>query len=142
MTLDSIGDAVISSDTAGRVSYLNRAAEAMTGWAFRDVGSALETSRRMTYLAQHDAPAVVAAKLLDVIARPYTIDDDQIRLTASAGGAVYPGHGQDPATLIANADAAMYRAKRTAQGTFQMFDPVVPRAGVALPAAARRRTVG
>jgi diguanylate cyclase (GGDEF)-like protein/PAS domain S-box-containing protein len=32
VTLNSIGDAVISIDISGRVTYLNRIAEAMTGW--------------------------------------------------------------------------------------------------------------
>jgi diguanylate cyclase (GGDEF)-like protein/PAS domain S-box-containing protein len=32
-TLDAIGDAVLSTDIAGRVTYLNPAAEAMTGWS-------------------------------------------------------------------------------------------------------------
>jgi diguanylate cyclase (GGDEF)-like protein/PAS domain S-box-containing protein len=32
ITLNSIGDAVISTDVAGRVTYLNAAAESMTGW--------------------------------------------------------------------------------------------------------------
>jgi len=33
LTLDSIGDAVLSSDIAGNVMYLNSAAQAMTGWS-------------------------------------------------------------------------------------------------------------
>lgn len=33
VTLDSIGDAVLSSDTAGNVTYLNSAAEKLTGWS-------------------------------------------------------------------------------------------------------------
>ena len=36
ITLDSIGDAVLSSDIDGRVSYLNRVAETMTGWTSSD----------------------------------------------------------------------------------------------------------
>ena len=36
ITLDSIGDAVLSIDMKGRVSYLNRVAEIMTGWARSD----------------------------------------------------------------------------------------------------------
>jgi diguanylate cyclase (GGDEF)-like protein/PAS domain S-box-containing protein len=32
VTLNSIGDAVISTDVAGNVTYLNQVAEAMTGW--------------------------------------------------------------------------------------------------------------
>ena len=33
VALDSIGDALISTDLSGRVIYLNRTAEAMTGWS-------------------------------------------------------------------------------------------------------------
>ncbi len=33
VTLESIGDAVIATDTAGRVTTLNRVAEALTGWS-------------------------------------------------------------------------------------------------------------
>ena len=33
ITLDSIGDAVLSTDLAGRVTYLNLVAETMTGWS-------------------------------------------------------------------------------------------------------------
>lgn len=36
ITLASIGDAVISTDADGRVKYLNRVAEALTGWAEAD----------------------------------------------------------------------------------------------------------
>ena len=36
VTLDSIGDAVISTDVMGRVTYMNRAAEQMTGWPLCD----------------------------------------------------------------------------------------------------------
>jgi diguanylate cyclase (GGDEF)-like protein/PAS domain S-box-containing protein len=32
ITLDSIGDAIISTDAAGKVTYLNPVAESMTGW--------------------------------------------------------------------------------------------------------------
>jgi PAS domain S-box-containing protein len=37
LTLNSIGDAVVSTDTKGRLTYLNGAAEAMTGLHSADV---------------------------------------------------------------------------------------------------------
>jgi diguanylate cyclase (GGDEF)-like protein/PAS domain S-box-containing protein len=33
VTLDSLGEALLSSDTSGRVTYLNRVAEVLTGWS-------------------------------------------------------------------------------------------------------------
>jgi diguanylate cyclase (GGDEF)-like protein/PAS domain S-box-containing protein len=36
VTLNSIGDAVISTDVAGNVTYLNAVAESMTGWSRRE----------------------------------------------------------------------------------------------------------
>lgn len=36
LTLNSIGDAVLATDIAGDVSYLNRVAEVMTGWSAQD----------------------------------------------------------------------------------------------------------
>ena len=282
-TLNSIGDAVLSTDIDGKVTYLNIAAEGMTGWSreaaagrpfdevfriidretrsvarnpmslairldrtvgltpncvlirrdgheaeiedsaapihdadghvtgavivFRDVGTALEVSRQMSHLAQHDAltglpnrlllddrlteaialarrhgkpvgvlfldidgfkavndslghaagdrvlqaiaaqlggllrqsdtvsrysgdefvivlseiekaadAAMVAKKLLRAAAGPFTIDGRTVVVTASIGIALFPDHGQDAGTLIANADAAMYGAKREGQG--------------------------
>ena len=43
VTLNSIGDAVISTDVGGRVTYLNTVAESMTGWSLEEgVGRPLE----------------------------------------------------------------------------------------------------
>jgi len=39
ITLASIGDAVITTDTAGRVSFLNAIAESLTGWSQREAES-------------------------------------------------------------------------------------------------------
>ena len=36
VTLDSIGDAIVSSNACGEVTYLNGAAEAMTGWSLAE----------------------------------------------------------------------------------------------------------
>jgi len=289
VTLNSIGDAVLSTDIDGHVTYLNLAAEAMTGWSldaaagrpledvfhiidgatrqparnpmslavelnkavgltancvlvrrdgheceiedsaapihdkdgrltgavivFRDVGAALETSRQMSRLAQHDVltglpnrlllhdrltqaialghrhnkplavcfldvdgfkgvndtlghaaadevlrsiaarltdalrqsdtvsrlggdefvillpeiahvedAALVAMKLLRAAVGPHRVESQDVRVTASLGVSLYPDHGQDADTLITNADAAMYHAKRAGLGQFRVFD--------------------
>src|SRR5476649_2770421 len=41
VTLSSIGDAVITTDVAGRVTFLNPVAESLTGWTHEAVGQPL-----------------------------------------------------------------------------------------------------
>jgi diguanylate cyclase (GGDEF)-like protein/PAS domain S-box-containing protein len=287
-TLDSIGDAVLSTDLNGQVTYLNVAAERMTGWpnqaatgqplakvfriidsntrqiapdplalalklnktvgltprcvlvrrdghecaiedsaapirdragklvgaviVFRDVGAARETSRQMAHLAQHDPltglpnrlllsdrlteaialaqrhkkplgvlfvdvdgfkarndthghamgdrllratadrlkgalrqsdtvcrsggdefvallselehaedAVLVARKLLRALAEPSRLDSTEISLSVSIGISLYPSHGVTAEDLIANADAAMYVAKRAGPGGYRLF---------------------
>jgi len=36
VTLASIGDAVIATDTGGRITFLNKVAELLTGWSMAD----------------------------------------------------------------------------------------------------------
>ena len=48
VTLNSIGDAVISTDVAGKVAYLNTVAESMTGWSRQEAaGRPLEEVLRL-----------------------------------------------------------------------------------------------
>src|SRR5688572_17992737 len=42
VTLSSIGDAVITTDTEGRVTFLNPVAESLTGWTQEAVGQMLD----------------------------------------------------------------------------------------------------
>ncbi|RRQ21711.1 putative bifunctional diguanylate cyclase/phosphodiesterase [Thiohalobacter thiocyanaticus] len=54
-----------------------------------------------------------AAHLLDSIERPFILEDRELYISGGIGVTLYPYDGQDAATLIRNADAAMYRAKQT-----------------------------
>jgi diguanylate cyclase (GGDEF)-like protein len=66
--------------------------------------------------------ALVAKKILRAIAGPHRVESQDVRVTASLGVSLYPDHGQDADTLITNADAAMYYAKRAGPGQFRVFD--------------------
>lgn len=59
-----------------------------------------------------DDAAAVAAKIADSIGEPFCIDSETLRIGASTGIAIYPGDGDEVASLLRHADAAMYRAKR------------------------------
>ena len=46
------------------------------------------------------------------------------RSRASIGVALFPEHGRDMSTLLKNADAAMYQAKRDGRNQFSFFNPI------------------
>lgn len=64
---------------------------------------------------------VLARKLLDAIARPVRIEDSDIVITASAGICLLVEDGNDVATLLRNADAALHYAKSAGQSAFRFF---------------------
>jgi diguanylate cyclase (GGDEF)-like protein len=70
--------------------------------------------------ALHDGPRnaiELTDKLLMQIKRPFLVEGRSLAMGFSAGISIFPGDGETPETLIANADAAMYQAKE--QGRFR-----------------------
>ncbi|MGE0356214.1 MAG: PAS domain-containing protein [Burkholderiales bacterium] len=66
-------------------------------------------------------PDRVAQKILDDVARPFPIDGHDVQVSASLGFAVWPEDGEDPETLLKNADAAMYHAKELGRNSYRAF---------------------
>ena len=64
-------------------------------------------------------------KLRAAIARPVNVDGHDLRVTSSIGIANYPNDGMDVDVLLANADAAMYRAKEIGRDNFQYYTPAL-----------------
>jgi diguanylate cyclase len=62
-------------------------------------------------LAKPEHAGLVARKLLDAVVPPVTIESQSVTVTASLGVALYPQDGSHAATLLREADRAMYRAK-------------------------------
>ncbi|MCK9173600.1 MAG: EAL domain-containing protein, partial [Desulfuromonas thiophila] len=67
--------------------------------------------------------ALVAGHLLEQLNRPYRVEDREIRLSASLGISLFPRDSDDSATLLRNADMAMYRAKRLERSSFLFYAP-------------------
>jgi diguanylate cyclase (GGDEF)-like protein len=59
-----------------------------------------------------DSQVALAEKIIAAVHEPMTLLGHQVAVSASIGIASYPDDGKDPATLLANADLAMYRAKQ------------------------------
>ena len=56
---------------------------------------------------------ILAERLRDAVAEPFVLDGVDHRLTMSGGIAIFGGDGDDAQTLLAQADAALYRVKAT-----------------------------
>jgi EAL domain-containing protein (putative c-di-GMP-specific phosphodiesterase class I) len=69
-------------------------------------------------LASADDATRIVDDLLAALRKPLVADQYPIDLTASFGIAMYPDHGTDAAELWRNADAAMYRVKRSGGNDF------------------------
>ena len=61
-------------------------------------------------------------RLVSAVREPFSVDDDALPATASAGLALYPEAGATARELIANADIAMYHAKREGGDACRLFD--------------------
>jgi diguanylate cyclase (GGDEF)-like protein len=64
----------------------------------------------------------IAERILGAFERPFEVASRELFVTPSVGIAVAAGPDQQPAALIRDADAAMYRAKEQGRGRYELFD--------------------
>ncbi len=76
-------------------------------------------------LGARDEAAVLAERLCNTLSQPFQIGDCELMISASIGIAAYPLDGDNPQTLIANADAAMYVAKSEERNAWRFYTPVM-----------------
>lgn len=65
--------------------------------------------------------AVAAERLMHAMDSEFIVDGKPFGVTCSIGISIFPDHGIDAETLIADADAAMYKAKDRGRNNFQFF---------------------
>ena len=63
-----------------------------------------------------------AARLVEVVAKPYEIDGRQIVIGTSVGIAIAPNDGVNPDSILKSADMALYLAKGDGRGTHRFFE--------------------
>jgi diguanylate cyclase (GGDEF)-like protein/PAS domain S-box-containing protein len=72
---------------------------------------------------QPEAGLAVAQHISDLLGRQFSIDDKSVRTGVTIGIALFPRDGNDAAALLANAGAALFRAKATSRGSIRVFEP-------------------
>lgn len=68
-----------------------------------------------------EAAAKTAREILDAIMAPMTLRGQEVSISGSVGICLFPDDAQDVSEMIRNADAAMYRAKRSGRNTYQFY---------------------
>jgi diguanylate cyclase (GGDEF)-like protein/PAS domain S-box-containing protein len=74
---------------------------------------------------QPEDAAIMANRMLHVVAEAHSIDQHDLHVTTSIGVSIYPDDGQDAEALIKNADTAMYQAKENGRQNYQFFKPAM-----------------
>ncbi len=75
----------------------------------------------LPYIDTPEQATKAAQKLLDALNKPFSIDGHELFVTASIGVSIAPQDGSDIATLLKNADVAMYRAKDQGRDNYRVY---------------------
>ena len=62
----------------------------------------------------------ISEEILNIFNESFIIDNNELHVTTSIGGAIYPIDGQDVEMLVKNADIAMYKAKEKGKNKFEL----------------------
>ncbi|QLH43181.1 MAG: diguanylate cyclase [Coxiellaceae bacterium] len=76
-------------------------------------------------LAAPEDAITVIEKSRQALMVPFYIEDQELALTTSIGVSYYPKDGDDPDSLLRNADIAMYYAKEAGGDAFRIYSPTM-----------------
>jgi diguanylate cyclase (GGDEF)-like protein/PAS domain S-box-containing protein len=74
-----------------------------------------------TGLERSEPAAKLAEKVLDRLSEPFSLEGQEVHISASIGVTLCPLDHDDPQQIVKNADMAMYRAKNTGRSNYQFY---------------------
>jgi diguanylate cyclase (GGDEF)-like protein/PAS domain S-box-containing protein len=77
----------------------------------------------ITDVSSIQSAAKIAQRILELIAEPFELDNQEIYITASIGISMHPHDGANADVLLKNADAAMYAAKERGKNGYNFYTP-------------------
>src|SRR5882757_1267533 len=69
------------------------------------------------------AAVLLAEQLAEAMSKEFQIDGKSVRTGITTGVSVFPHNGADAASLLANAGAALFRAKVKSRGSISIYEP-------------------
>jgi diguanylate cyclase (GGDEF)-like protein len=79
---------------------------------------------------QTDAAEALAAKIITLIAEPFSVGGNDVGIGASIGIALVPEHGTHADDLLKKADLALYHAKSSGRNRYTIFESALGQAAV------------
>jgi diguanylate cyclase (GGDEF)-like protein/PAS domain S-box-containing protein len=111
-----VGDKLLKS-VADRLSACVRATDTVARLGGDEFAVILENLRD----DDDEGAQQVAEKMIAAMASPMIIDNQPLSTSCSIGISLYPTDGRDTASLMKNADVAMYFAKEKGRNNYQFF---------------------
>jgi len=99
---------------ADRVGYIIRAAD-----TFARMGG--DEFIMLLHDVSDESCILMCERVKESILRPYSLKEAEVNIGLSAGAAIFPKHGEEPATLMRHADEAMY-ASKSKGGSIYIYD--------------------
>ena len=79
----------------------------------------------LQYGANDETDASTRLRVIDAIAKPFTLEGVQAAIGVSVGIAMGPSGDDDPDQLLKKADLALYRAKAEGKARYCFFEPTM-----------------
>lgn len=108
------GDYVLK-EAAERLSYCVREGDTLSRLGGDEFVAILRN------LEDAEVPAIIAARMVKVLEKPFLFDNDELHVTTSVGISVAPNDGDEVSVLLKNADTAMYCAKGLGRSNYQYY---------------------
>ena len=77
----------------------------------------------LAHMQKPEDAGPVAQKIIDALTEPYLVGEHTVNISCSIGVSIFPLDAGDAATLLRNADLAMYAAKERGRQGYQYFSP-------------------
>lgn len=80
-----------------------------------------------TNISSTEQVSTLCRRIIDIMDKPFTIQNNNLNAGLSIGVAMFPQHGSTPSSLLQNADLAMYSAKQDPLDSFAFYDECMNR---------------
>lgn len=75
-----------------------------------------------TNIRTDDGVTVLAERIIDALSKPFACGGQDVRIGVSIGISVFPQDADQPDILMRTADLALYKAKETDRGSYQLYN--------------------